>query len=216
MDLVIIRHAQPAWTETGISPSDPDLTDLGRRQAAATADRLSDDSPFHELLVSPAVRARSTAAPAADRLGLTPTIVEGLVEVGMADPPQPAPETTREGEGWDRQHRGERFDVFQERVSKAFGEVLSSRGIGPGPRRGTWSLAAARRGRILIVAHGGTNAVIIAHLLGLDPIPREWERFVLPHASIVRFSLHETGDGHVFGMHALAEVGHLGEVGVTT
>ena len=41
--------------------------------------------------------------------------------------------------------------------------------------------------RVAPVGHGGTNAVILAHLLGVAPVPWEWLRFetVLAAVSIV-------------------------------
>jgi broad specificity phosphatase PhoE len=38
--------------------------------------------------------------------------------------------------------------------------------------------------RLLLVAHAGTNSVVLGHLLGLSPEPWEWERFASAHASI--------------------------------
>ena len=88
--------------------------------------------------------------------------------------------------------------------------VLAARGIerdaGPGPH--------ARRapevpGKIAIVAHGGTNAVALGHLLGLPPAPWEWERLALCHASIARVRVIALGDGHVFSLRSMNDVEHL-------
>ena len=45
-----------------------------------------------------------------------------------------------------------------------------------------WRMAEPDR-HVVIVAHGGTNAVVIGYLLGIQPVPWEWERFVSYHAS---------------------------------
>jgi probable phosphoglycerate mutase len=63
--------------------------------------------------------------------------------------------------------------------------------------------------RLLLVAHAGTNSVLICHLLGLPATPWEWERFVLGHASISRLVSYQMGDGHTFGLVKLSDVEHL-------
>ena len=72
VELILIRHAQPAWTEAGVGALDPDLTEFGRRQSEALAERLAGDDPYDELVVSTAARAASTAEPIARSLGLQP------------------------------------------------------------------------------------------------------------------------------------------------
>ena len=69
MQLFLIRHGQPAWVDDGINYDNPVLTDIGRRQAELTAQRVADLDVDH-LLVSPLVRAQETAAPIAAALGV--------------------------------------------------------------------------------------------------------------------------------------------------
>src|SRR5215216_6648060 len=80
MELVLVRHAEPAWVVDGFSVDDPPLTERGRRQAERLADRLADDV-FDEVLVSPLVRARQTAAPVLDRLGRPEAVDDWLEEI---------------------------------------------------------------------------------------------------------------------------------------
>ena len=63
--------------------------------------------------------------------------------------------------------------------------------------------------RILLVAHAGTNTVTICHLLGLTPVPWEWDRFILGHASLTRVVSMPTGEGWCFGLSRLSDVEHL-------
>ena len=60
-----------------------------------------------------------------------------------------------------------------------------------------------------VVAHGGTNAVALGFLLGLDPTPWEWERFVLGHASIASVRSVSLAGGHVFSLRAFNDQEHL-------
>jgi 2,3-bisphosphoglycerate-dependent phosphoglycerate mutase len=64
--------------------SDPDLTELGRRQAAALAVRLR-DVPVRAMFVTPLRRTQQTAAPLAGELGLEPHVEPDLREVYLGD-----------------------------------------------------------------------------------------------------------------------------------
>jgi probable phosphoglycerate mutase len=48
-------------------------------------------------------------------------------------------------------------------------------------------------------------------MLGLQPTPWEWERFVIGHASVSRVQLFEIGDGATFSMVRLSDNEHLPE-----
>ena len=61
----------------------------------------------------------------------------------------------------------------------------------------------------LIVAHGGTNAVILGYLLGLDPTPWEWERFVSNHAALMRLRTTPLAGEHVMSLLEANSVSHL-------
>ena len=90
-------------------------------------------------------------------------------------------------------------------------EVRPERELGIEPAGGelpVWSVREPGR-RILLIAHAGTNAVAVCHLLGLQPVPWEWERFVLGHASITRLEALELGDGYTFSLTRLSDVEHL-------
>jgi broad specificity phosphatase PhoE len=66
-----------------------------------------------------------------------------------------------------------------------------------------WSAPARGRAlRIAIVAHGGTNAVVLTHLLGIPPVPWEWLRFetVLSAVSIVGLR-GISDDSYVWSLH---------------
>ena len=81
MDLIVIRHGRPERDERveGAGTADPPLSDLGRRQADATAEFLAGERIDH-VMASPMQRARATAEPLAQRLGLAVELHEGLKE----------------------------------------------------------------------------------------------------------------------------------------
>lgn len=217
MDIVLVRHAEPAWIRDGLSVSDPGLTDRGRRQARATADRLSEEPAFDELLVSPALRSLETAEHIARRLGIDTTVVDDLLEIrGPQIDGLPADQRDRffsdshhrPPEAWWQGFDGvEPFMDFRGRVVASLDALLAERGVAPADHR-LWESSGDRR-RILVVAHGGTNAVIITHLLGLDPTPWEWERFVSNHASLSRLALRPLAGAHLFALQSSNNVEHL-------
>jgi probable phosphoglycerate mutase len=51
--------------------------------------------------------------------------------------------------------------------------------------------------------------VTIGHLLGLDPTPWEWDRFVLGHSSISRVEALALEDGYTFSLTKLSDLEHL-------
>ncbi|MGE2691753.1 histidine phosphatase family protein [Mycolicibacterium pulveris] len=78
MQLLLIRHALPHRSEPG-QGSDPDLSDEGVKQAARLPDALA-RFPITRLISSPQKRARQTAQPVADALGLPVEIDARLAE----------------------------------------------------------------------------------------------------------------------------------------
>ena len=85
-EVLLVRHGSSARStpEAPIAlvdgKSDPPLSDLGRRQADAVAERLA-RSRIDSLFVTPLQRTQQTAGPLARRLGLRPTVIPDLREV---------------------------------------------------------------------------------------------------------------------------------------
>jgi probable phosphoglycerate mutase len=82
--LILVRHAATAQTRRGAfcgAECDPELDEIGRRQAAALADRLAVLAPDAVLVTSPQARARQTAEAIAHRLDTVPRVEPRLVEV---------------------------------------------------------------------------------------------------------------------------------------
>ena len=87
MELLLIRHGQTAANVTGaLDTTHPgfSLNPLGRRQADAVVDALSDE-PVGALYTSPLVRTRQTAAPLAAARQLSPATLPGLREIDAGD-----------------------------------------------------------------------------------------------------------------------------------
>jgi broad specificity phosphatase PhoE len=66
-----------------------------------------------------------------------------------------------------------------------------------------------------VVAHGGTNAVALAHLLDVRPVPWEWLRFESELAAYSVLQARPIGpSGHVWSLQSFNEVDHLAAAGL--
>ena len=173
-ELFIVRHADAIPGADEIIPGgiydDLPLSRIGREQAQALAERLS-KLQFDAMYSSPLKRCLQTAAPLAERLGMTPTIVEGLKEIRLGNI-RPLPDDTQDlaaltralqerqrdivrlaGEAghWDVIPDSEHSQAFRQRVVEAFDDI-ASRHIGQ---------------RIMVFAHGGVVNAYVAETLGL-------------------------------------------------
>jgi len=89
-DILLVRHGEsaparedaPAPTVDG--HSDPALDPVGEEQAQLLAERLAGDD-IAAIYVTTLRRTQQTAAPLAEKLGLTPTVVADLREVYLGD-----------------------------------------------------------------------------------------------------------------------------------
>ena len=78
MQLLLIRHALPFRSEPG-QGSDPELSEEGVEQAKRLPDALA-RFPISRIVSSPQIRARQTAQPVADALGIAVDIDDRLAE----------------------------------------------------------------------------------------------------------------------------------------
>ena len=143
--------------------SDPELSELGRRQAQALCERLG-DQPFDGLFVTTLRRTQQTMAPLAARLGMSPVIVpelrevmlgdwEGRLQERASDDHELVAELFRVGR-WDVIPGAESMDAFTQRVAAGMAR-LADGGLG------------ARR--VLAVVHGGVIAEACRRVTGSHP-----------------------------------------------
>lgn len=220
MRLVLVRHALPrrgmraavdtaapgdsaavgagsaAVEAAGRDGGGPELTELGRGQAARVVDALA-EVPVAALYTSPLRRARQTAEPLAAARGLRPLVAPGLAEydagVGHYVPVHEMPEA--DPAAWERMLAGllpeyVNAAAFQDRVVRAFGEITEAH---PG------------EATVVCFAHAGTINVYLAALLGLSrPLS-----FPLDYAGITRVSVSRSGRRAVRTVNEIAHVADL-------
>ncbi len=174
-ELYIVRHADAIPGPEEIIPSgvydDLPLSRVGREQAQALAERLSKVS-FDAIYSSPLRRCLETAAPLAESLHLTPTVVEDLKEIRLGEV-RPIPKDGKdldslyqalqarqidivriaaETGNWDSIPGSEPSTVFRKRVVDAIDDI-----------------AHKHTGeRVLIFAHGGVVNAYAAEVIGLE------------------------------------------------
>ena len=218
MELVFIRHGQPEWERDGRSIDNPVLTEVGLQQAELLG-RAFAGQHADRILVSPLVRAQQTAAPIIEALGIEPETHDWLAEitapVWQDTPTEVVAKVFAESrvrpleEQWVGIPGGETFHDFHDRVTTGLIDFLSSIGCyrynGFPP---LWQLEDPGP-RIIVVAHSGTDAVCLGHLLGIDPVPWEWERFVAFHASVSVVRPMHIADKHSFSLFRFSDLSHL-------
>ncbi|HSL07941.1 MAG TPA: bifunctional RNase H/acid phosphatase [Pseudonocardiaceae bacterium] len=138
--LLMLRHgqtehsAQRRYSGRGDLP----LTELGERQAAAAAARLSTMDGVAVVLSSPMLRARQTAQPVADALGVPLSVHDGLIETDFgawegltfteARERDPALHTRWITDTSVAAPDGESMDAVHRRVRRALDQLIAEHG----------------------------------------------------------------------------------------
>lgn len=202
MEIVLVRHGQPDWEPGGSAVDDPHLTPYGHEQARCCADALADQH-FDAFYTSPLTRVVETARPIAERLRMQPQVHGSLREMEL--PPlegrtsEEVQDFFREArerdlpEWWDGFSGAESYHHFYQRVSSGLEQLLAdghSIDLREDHGQRLWRLPqeppSSEPKRILIVAHEGTNSVLISHLLGIAAVPWAWIRFSTSWAGITQ------------------------------
>jgi probable phosphoglycerate mutase len=197
MDLLIIRHGRPQRVEDLVTSADPPLTEVGMRQAEAVARFLLKERIDH-IVSSPMQRARQTAQPLADALGLDPEIIDDLIEIDKdANEYLPMEEIKAEGgEAWKAIladpgafHAGVDVEEFADTVTAAFEQVIRDN---PGRT-------------VAAFCHGMVTMQFLRRTLGYPEV----HGLRTDYASITRVQASSTKG--VRTIRSVNETGHLGE-----
>lgn len=197
VQLILVRHAQPLRLTATSGPADPDLAEIGREQAARVPAALTHHHRITRVLSSPQARARQTAVPTADKLGLPVEVIDDLAEydrdLSAYIPVEDAKLEFRDA--YERIKAGylpEQIDeaAFVTRVLRAADEIAAS---------------TEPDDTVVAFAHGGVVNVLLQNVLGL---PRPLT-FPIDYCSITRVLFSRTGrrsaatvneNGHVWDL----------------
>ncbi len=168
-ELLLIRHgeSEAAYLEEPFplvdGHADPELARNGRAQAELVADRLA-KAPIDAIYVTTLRRTAQTAAPLAQRLGLTPQVEKDLREVNLGDweaglfrkkvaENHPIAERMWTEERWDVIPGAEPAPAFAARIEGAIKRIA----------------AAHPDQRVAVVVHGGVIGQALALATGSRP-----------------------------------------------
>lgn len=166
MDLYIFRHGRPVRQvvdEAEDEAADPQLSDVGQRQAARTADYLRDHG-IHHVVSSTMRRAHETAVPTAQMLGLDIERIDDLKEsdhtsnvyVPLEEMSPDDPDTAHyfDLDSIEDHIFSEGIDVFEERVRRGFEHVI----------------ATNKGKRVAVFCHGMVIAVYLKTIVGMTDV----------------------------------------------
>ena len=195
MEIVLVRHALPVRidaTDDG-APADPGLAERGREQAARVVQALAGDD-VDALYTSPALRARQTAAPLEQALGLTAEVEPGIAEFDSADSSYVPVEELKAANDprWHALMKGDLYSrgvdpaAFRRRVVEAVERIVARH---PG-------------GRAVLFSHAGAINAAAGHVLQQERTI--W--FPPAYCSLTRIGAARDGRR---GITSLNETGHV-------
>lgn len=203
-EVFMVRHGQTASNVAGLfhGATDVPLNEMGIRQAELVAERVGAIDNLNSLHSSPLQRAMRTALAISRRVGLEPTIHAGLAEMDFGEAEgmvlgtmtEKWPELARRFEDLSdhdvRFPGGESRAEFHTRVRETLDEIV----------------ATHSGERIMVVAHGGVIASLVAQIVGGDP--NDWRRYRIDNCSVTHIEL--ATDGPV--THLMNDVVHLEQI----
>lgn len=195
MEIVLVRHALPVRVDEAPdgATADPGLAPRGLEQARRVVRALAGDE-VTALYTSPAARARQTAQPLAEALGLDPVVEPGIAEFDSADRSYvPVEELRAAGDPrWLALARGDLYSAGVDPVAFRARVVAAVEGL------------AARHpgGRAVLFTHAGTCNAYLGHLLGQQRAI--W--FAPTYCSLSRVGAARDGRR---GLISLNETGHV-------
>jgi probable phosphoglycerate mutase len=176
-ELFLVRHGDALPPADEIIPGgvydDLPLTRKGREQAAALARRLTlAGLDFAAIYSSPLRRCRETAAPLAERLGLTPILIPDLQEIRLG-PLGLAPTETSDPAALAHALQERHLEIVRRAGASGSWDVFAgsepSKAFRQRVVRALDAIASAHIGqRVIAFAHGGVINAYAAEVLGLE------------------------------------------------
>ena len=156
--LLLLRHGQTELSRQRrySGRGDPELTDIGRRQAADAARYLSQKGGIAAVVSSPLQRARATATAAADALGLPVQVDDDLIETDFGE--------------WE----GLTFLEAAQRHPDVHGRWLRDTGLRP-PGGESFDDVAARVHRVrdrIVADYGPSTVLVVSHVTPIKTLLR--------------------------------------------
>ncbi len=177
MRIIFVRHGDPNYEKDC-------LTEEGRLQAAATAERLKNEG-ITRIFASPMGRACETASYTAEKLGLPIEKLDFMHEIGWGNPD--GDEIMREGHPWTlgykafcepgsvkkmenwRDHpyfKNNKCVEYYDMIAKEFDSFLEK--MGYERRDDRYFCVKENKETVALFSHGGSGACALSHLLNIS------------------------------------------------
>jgi 2,3-bisphosphoglycerate-dependent phosphoglycerate mutase len=159
VEIILVRHALPVRIELETGIADPELSTEGHEQSKKMAAYLACEN-IDAVYASPLRRARETAQPLIEQLGIQYEICEGVAEFDRnSNEYVPAEELRATNDPrWQKMMKGEwdetadSPEVFRDRVISSINELVERH---PGEK-------------VAVVCHGGVINQYLAYVLGIS------------------------------------------------
>ena len=220
-----VRHGQPEWSSGGVGIDEPELTELGRKQAECVGRHLC-RLPVTDFYVSNLLRARQTAAPLAGLLGREPVIADWYQEIQAKNLNQrPLSEVEEYFRCWYQMSLTERYAGPPEgeslqhayrRISGGLDAVLQKAGFSfeADGRYRRWHLPREPR-CVVLVGHTFASAIALCHLLDLEYTGASGEQFRMGWGAYNKAVPFPLAGGFVWRLQAFDVRGHLLQQGLS-
>jgi len=199
MELLIIRHGLPIRRELTEGAADPELAPQGREQADHLARYLASEH-IDAVYASPMARAKETAAPLAELLGMEIQISPGVAEWDQNSSEYVPVEELKAANDprWQAMLAGEwssdeSEDDFRARVLDSIEAIIDDH----------------RGQKVAVVCHGGIINGYLSHVLGLGEFARGF--FYPNYTSINRVAAASSGERSIVTVN---ETSHLRGTGL--
>jgi probable phosphoglycerate mutase len=207
--IVLIRHGQSASFVPGEpfdlvdGHGDPHLSERGHYQAGLVADRLAGE-PIAAIYASTLTRTQQTAAPLADRLGLTVNIEPDVREVFLGD---------WEG-GLLRQRQAEGHPAaVATRANREWGEIPGAESNREFSARTVAAVARIAVGHadelVAVFCHGGVIGAVLGHAAAVSPFTFNGSRHTALAHLVVPAGVDEPGGWVIRSFNDAAHAGQL-------
>ena len=190
----MVRHALPVRIELETGIADPELSLEGHEQSEKMAAYLASEN-IDAVYASPLRRARETAQPLIEKLGIQYEICEGVAEFDRNSNEYVPIEELRATNDprWQKMMKGEwdetadSPEVFRDRVISSINELIERH---PGQK-------------VAVVCHGGVVNQYLAHVLGIET---QMGFFYPQYTSIHRVAASRSGAKSIVSIN---EASHL-------
>ena len=194
MEIILVRHALPVRIELETGIADPELSVEGHEQSKKMAAYLASEN-INAVYASPLRRARETAQPLIEKLGIQFEICEGVAEFDRNSNEYVPIEELRATNDprWQKMMQGEWDEtadspgVFRDRVISSINELIERH---PGEK-------------VAVVCHGGVINQYLAYVLGIDT---QMGFFYPQYTSIHRVAASRSGAKSIVSIN---EASHL-------